>query len=103
MKRICLVFVFIALSACDAITVRSGEVATDNPNFKVGRLFTHNGYSVYRFYHGGEAVFYVTPASPAEANAQASTSWQTSQIVGVVGKGGHTEVHQHQVATAAKK
>jgi hypothetical protein len=91
-------FAAVFMAGCQGEAARPGEVSTDNKAFTVGRLFTHEGYSVYRFYDGGDAVYYVVPAGPAERVAL-TTSWQTKHWVGVAGKGGHYEYDRHQVTT----
>ncbi len=83
-----------------AVVPYQGEVATDNKNFSVGRLFVHEGYAVYRFYDGGTAIYYATPMdAAAEKTVSTTAHWQTQHIEGVAGKGGHYVIDEHQVMT----
>ena len=44
---------------------------TSNPEFKVSRIFTHDGVTVYRFSDGGQTVYYT--------DARGVTSWQETK------------------------
>lgn len=45
------------LIGCEGKPIQSSK--TDNPNFQVELLFTHDDCKIYRFYDGGNAHYFV--------------------------------------------
>lgn len=88
MKRLIFLIFAAALAGCmkDPEAVTHAGVG----GFEVGRLFTHEGCTVYRFYDGGSARYF------ANCNGSAETSWDRAVSCGK----GCTRVEHHQVPTS---
>lgn len=57
MKKLLLILAVAAIAGCDSRMPVSTSQSTDNPQYEISELFTHNGITVYRFDDGREVYF----------------------------------------------
>lgn len=60
-------FVVIVLAGCSSPGVSVSQ--TDNKNFNVEKLFTNDNCAIYRFFDGGDAIYY------ADCHGESHASW----------------------------
>lgn len=63
------------LTGCEKASESTVVVGVES-DFKVGRLFTVDGCTAYRFYDNGHAIYYT--------NCKGTTSWEVSKSNGKV-------------------